>query len=196
MEKLKTQQPQKYQIMDSPSALSLEAIVLGLRQQHAFDLELYQTSHREWKNVWLHKALIPIETFSAVVFITTVWFHIFPLSDLLLTLLLVSTLGFGIGLTSLMIATANHPWAGVASFVFWVTSSMLACVVSRQKGISKDNAFVLRLLLASFSWILASTLQVVIGHWLWELNDPDLLSSNNHVSWLSLVHSVQIAWSS
>lgn len=169
---------------------SLEAACLALRHQHETDLTVYQSSHQDWKNRWLHNVLIPIECFSAFLLITGVSFRVLPLSELQLNLLLVLLVGFSTGLISLVISPANHPWVGLASFGFMMASPWISCVITKRYNQSW------RILAVSLlMWITASSLQVAVGHWLWEKNSPDVLSSDE-VSWLSLSHSVQIAWSS
>lgn len=176
------------------------------REQHSLDVDLYQSSHTEWKNQWLHQCLIPLESFSVVLIIAGVLRRWFQWSALPLHVVLVGMVGFGMGLMSLAIADPErHPWAGIASFLFWVAAPWASCtIVARPSPPSPsfNNHFAKSwnndiVLLAFVMWILASSLQVVLGHWLWEKNSPDVLNNahSDQISWLSLSHSVQIAWS-
>jgi uncharacterized membrane protein YGL010W len=183
----------------SPSSLmmrGLDELCHCLRQQHALDLEVYRSSHQEWKNRRLHQVLIPIECFSAFLFITGACFHFLSplfLSELQLYLLLVGVIGWTMGIISIVIAPVDqyHPWTGIASFVFMIAAPWISFIVVKR---CKQTG---RLIVFAFvSWVLASSLQVAVGHWLWELKDPDVLNGDNQVSILSLTHSVQIAWSS
>lgn len=176
------------------------ATALAWRNQHSFDIDLYQSSHIEWKNQRLHKCMIPLETFSVILFVAAILRQCFCWSDLQLHLVLVGIVGFGMGMISLVIMDpVHHPWAGIASFVFLVSAPWVSCawVVQQPtpvsiKRCSKSPKSIA--VIALTMWIVASSVQVVVGHWLWEQNSPDVLNSNQ-VSWLSLTHSVQIAWS-
>ena len=143
--------------------------------------------------------MIPLETFSVFLFIAALLRQWFYWSDLQLHLVLVGIVGFGMGMISLIIMDpVHHPLVGIASFVFMVVAPWVSCgLVDQQSPISilpcsksSKNIAVIALIM----WIVASSLQVIVGHWLWEQNSPDVLSSDQ-VSWLSLTYSVQIAWS-
>ena len=173
---------------------TVEVTCLAWRQQHSLDLLLYQSSHQEWMNRWLHSILIPLECGSAFLFVAGILRKY--LSDLQLYLLLVGMIGFGMGMISLCIAPSHdHPWAGIASFVFLVAAPWASCVAVQQPLFANHQQSWRVVGVALVMWIMASSLQVVVGHWLWEQNSPDVLSSSDQVSWLSLTHSVQIAWS-
>jgi len=112
-----------------------------------------------------------------------------------LYLIMVGMVGLSMAMLSLIIAPVQHPWAGLASYLFWIFAPWLSCMLVKQMQRPKTYSTTVAMSTA-IAWILASTLQVVLGHFLWEQNSPDVLNSNQHVSWLSFTHSVQIAWSS
>jgi hypothetical protein len=171
----------------------LEEYCRSIIEQHQFDLRLYQSSHQVLKNRWLHKLLIPIESFAAFLFVTAAFRTILRLSHLQLHLLMVLCLGFTMGMISLAISPVSHAWTGIATFVFMTASPWISCIVVKDQENHHHKAW-RTMAVALAAWILASSLQVTVGHWLWEDNQPDVLSSGL-VSWLSLTHSVQIAWS-
>ena len=211
----------------------LVALAPEWRHQHALDLEVYQSSHQDWKNHWLHALLIPVEHLAAVVFVTGLLYCLIVglsrsrqpllLPALFLHLIVIGGIGFGMGMICLVIAPPHHPCTGMASFVYMVVSSVMACrlVTSPEchtglvmthwnnyyNKAPNNNQHYLQhytqrilpcwriLLVAMAVWMLSSSLQVVVGHWIWEGNSPDVLNSDSHVSWLALTHSVQIAWS-
>ncbi|CAB9526417.1 expressed unknown protein [Seminavis robusta] len=175
--------------------VSLDGWCRALREQHEFDLQLYQSSHQEWKNRWLHRVLIPVECFSAFLFITVICQSTLPLSYLQLHVVLVLGVGFHMGLVSLVIG--KSPWSGLSSFGFMVAAPWISCILIQPRANKKDDKrHKMTVAIVSLGmWFIASSLQVAVGHWLWERNEPDVLSSDQ-VSWLSLTHSVQIAWTS
>jgi hypothetical protein len=170
----------------------MEELCRSLRQQHSFDLEVYQSSHQEWKNRRLHQILIPVECFSAVLFLTCICFRALPLSEMQRNVLPVCINGWGMGMIALIISPAEHPWTGIASFWFFFGSAWISCLLVTRY----DPSLSMQIIWITFiSWSLASFLQVVLGHWFWELNEPDVVNSDR-VSLLSLTHAVQVAWSS
>ena len=59
----------------------------------------------------------------------------------------------------------------------------------------RDNFTVLGFIV--MAWTVAWTLQIVVGHWVWEQNRPNVSPSTfNQVSYLAMCQSVLIAWSS
>jgi uncharacterized membrane protein YGL010W len=177
--------------MDSFDKL-LEQWCQSLIEQHQFDLRLYQSSHRELKNRWLHKLLIPVECFAAFLLVTAVFRTILRLSHVQLHLLMVTCLGFTMGMISLAISPVSHAGTGISCFVFMTASPWMSCILLKYQESHKGWR---TMAVALAAWIMASSLQVAVGHWLWEDNKPDILSSFGKVSWLSLTHSVQVAWS-
>jgi heme/copper-type cytochrome/quinol oxidase subunit 2 len=53
-----------------------------------------------------------------------------------------------------------------------------------------------RFVKALVAWIIAWMLQVGVGHWMWEGNQPNVAAHPNDVSYLAMCTSVLIAWSS
>jgi uncharacterized membrane protein YGL010W len=151
----------------------LEQWCRSLIEQHQFDLRLYQSSHQELKNRWLHKLLIPVECFAAFLFVTAVFRTILRISHVQLHLLMVTCLGFTMGMISLAISPVDHTWTGISSFVFMTASPWISCILVKDKESHKGWR---TMAVALVAWILASSLQVAVGHWLWEDNEPDVLA--------------------
>lgn len=200
----------------------LQQICIDLRSQHLTDLQIYQSSHQEWKNRLLHQVLIPVECF-AMILLLTVFVHEF-LQVLLLTpststinaatatmmtminivlyvTMVLSLGGGGLGMIALILSSVDHhPWIGLLTYVYMVAATWISCFIVTNSNINNNNNNWYSIgLIAIMIWIIASLFQVVVGHWIWEQNAPDILNQNDEhviISWLSLTHSVQIAWSS
>ena len=150
-------------------------ICADLQSQHHRDLKIYRAAHCERRNRILHWILIPVECWSILLLFTA-----------LLPLQITIAAGLVLGLTSLIIATKNI--LGVTAFVFHLIAIWICWVVQ-----SWGTAFALEI--AGGSWIIAWTLQVGIGHWMWEKNQPNI-SNTAQVSYLAMCQSILIAWSS
>lgn len=162
---------------------TMESVLKNMRQQHLIDLQVYRMAHLEWRNRALHWFLIPIECWSALL-----------LSMALLSPLVTVLLGLVLGVLSLMIAT--DPVRGGCCLVFHVLAIALCFLVSDsivETG-HMSRRFWLCLIAAIF-WIIAWVLQVGVGHWMWERNQPNVANINT-VSYLAMCQSVLIAWSS
>lgn len=117
----------------------LQDACLAFREQHSIDLVVYKSSHKEWKNRWLHSCLIPIESFSAFLFVTAVCLQTLPLSKLQLNLLLIVLVGFPMGMLSLVISHTDHPYAGTAAFVILVACPWISCSVVKPEQVDMED---------------------------------------------------------
>lgn len=147
-----------------------------LIQQHLLDLKIYRSSHREWRNRMLHRVMIPVECWSVIL-----------LSMIVLPSSIVAAAVIALGMLSLFIAT-DH-WIGATCLVFHVFG-VIACWVLVQSQTTQ-----LLISIGLLSWVLAWSMQVGVGHWLWERNQPNV-GNIQQVSYLAMCQSVLIAWSS
>lgn len=147
-----------------------------LRRQHESDLIFYRSAHQMWRNRVLHWILIPVECWS-------LFLVAYVLLPPWLPFLVATLLGF------IAWWIAENPTVGCACLVFhlFVIGS---CTVTIQNLTTWEA-----LTVASIGWIFAWALQVGVGHWLWEKNDPNVAHIAS-VSWLAMCQSVLIAWSS
>lgn len=147
-----------------------------LRRQHHVDLKIYRSAHQEWRNRMLHWLLIPIECGSALM-----------LGAIVLPFELIALVGIGLGTMSLVLAESRV--VGCACWCFHA----LALVACRQTLLSVGTNGAL--FVALVAWTLSWALQVGIGHWILEKNQPNVADMGT-VSYLAMVQSVLIAWSS
>ena len=148
-----------------------------LRRQHRLDLKIYRSAHREWRNRMLHWLLIPIECGSALL-----------LGAIVLPFECIVLVGMGLGTLSFILAESRL--VGCACWCFHA----LALAVCRQTLVSVGSnlgVFVVALV----AWTVAWALQVGVGHWVLEKNQPNVADMGT-VSYLAMVQSVLIAWSS
>ena len=148
----------------------------SLRRQHKYDLIVYRSAHQLWENRFLHWLLIPVECWSVFL----VAYALLPpwLPFLVATLL---------GVMALWIAA--DPKIGGACLVFHIV------VIVSCRATSRFLEAWETLSVAAIAWIISWALQVGVGHWLWEKNDPNVANIKS-VSWLAMCQSVLIAWSS
>lgn len=160
----------------------------------------------------LHKVMIPLETFSFLLCLAAMLrqFSYFLSTRETMAKIMVYfpitvdamflSLGWSIGLTSLAVAdTENRLLVGSASLVFHVAACSLALrLVKVTTPVSPSSSsqpshfpFIIALCLWSIAW----ALQVGIGHWIWEGNQPNVANMED-VSWLAMTQSVLISWSS
>lgn len=173
----------------------MHTLLQSLSKQHEMDLEIYRRAHAEWRNRILHWILIPVETFSFLLFLAVALSignrqqQKYGGSNAFI----MSAIGWTIGLVSLAIAGQDHLFLGVASLIFHIVAVAICDKLVHEKGPLKA------LIIGTVCWTLAWTLQVGVGHWIWERNQPNVANMNmqdNDVSWLSMTQSVLIAWSS
>jgi uncharacterized membrane protein YGL010W len=175
------------------SDILIRNILQSLSKQHELDLEIYQRAHAEWRNRLLHSILIPVEALSFLLFLTI------AVSILTrrqghkdgegLESLIMKAIGWTTGLVSLAITGSDKISIGTASLLFHLAAVAVCDKLVRAKGPWK--AFVI----GTLSWTIAWSLQVGVGHWILEHNQPNV-ANMNEVSWLAMTQSVLIAWSS
>jgi hypothetical protein len=98
-------------------------------------------------------------------------------------------IGWTTGLVSLAITGVDNLSIGTASFVFHLAAVTVCDKLVCEKGAWRAIA------IAVCSWTIAWSLQVGIGHWMFENNQPNV-ANMNEVSWLAMTQSVLITWSS
>ncbi len=154
----------------------LAPIKNSLQRQHKLDLKIYRSAHTVWKNRVLHWFLIPVECWSA-----------FLISFVFLPPWLPWLVALVLGLTAFCIATDAR--IGLSCFLFHIVVIGSCCETIETLGTTWT------VLVALISWTFAWTIQVGVGHWLWEQNDPNVASMKS-ISLLAMCQSVLIAWSS
>jgi uncharacterized membrane protein YGL010W len=164
-----------------------------LQSQHEMDLEIYRTAHTEWRNRILHWILIPVEAFSFLIFLAVALSLSIGTTrrqkDGSFDSFIMKALGWTTGLVSLAITRADNLTIGTASLLFHLAAVAVCDKLVREKGSRKA------ILIAASAWTIAWSLQVFVGHWLLENNQPNV-ANMNQVSWLAMSQSVLIAWSS
>lgn len=158
-----------------------------LQEQHHIDLEVYQAQHQDVRNRALHWLLIPIETASFLVALACL-LSVASVKQYLWisTGSILRSICWCLGLTALLIAKECRIGLAACLFHILVCEGILALL--RRFGLTTSAAW-------SFcGWILAWTLQVGVGHWILEQNQPNVANLSS-VSWLAVTQSVLIAWS-
>ncbi|KAG7347828.1 DUF962 domain containing protein [Nitzschia inconspicua] len=167
-----------------------------LRAQHEFDLKVYQLAHNEPRNVLLHKLLIPVECWSALMFL---WLIVDAFTSSInqngtiinVLRLLPGTVTLLLGILSFMLVPTKIR-LGSATFLFHIGvihfSEALIQSYRYQYSSWGFPIFVLS------SWVVAWILQVGVGHYLLEGNSPNVANMQD-VSYLAMCQSVLIAWS-
>lgn len=200
----------------------ITSIISSLIHQHAIDLYVYRAAHQQWANRVLHWILIPIETASFFLVLAIVAFHgslwgirkgvvgnrtkIRQSQPNLkkrpqqhsLVIDLLSSIGWILGILSFALCLLDdgnvtlHPAAWIigiiaAAFHLALVPYSLAIITQRGSHVACVVAMV--------AWTLAWSLQVGIGHYLIEGNQPTI-ANKDQVSVLAMVTSVVIAWKS
>lgn len=147
-----------------------------LEAQHRSDLKVYRSAHKDHRNRALHWLMIPLEYASFSLVLASL------LPDGIATLI-----GVGNGLLAVGISTDKV--VGRACFMFHILV-VLVCT-----AIVYNSDLISTMTVALTVWSLAWALQVCVGHWFWEKNQPNL-ADGSPVSILSMCQSVLIAWSS
>lgn len=152
------------------------SILRRFQSQHLKDLQTYRRAHQEWRNRFVHYAMIPVACFS------------FQLAVRLVTGNVVSTLLAWI-LASLSLLVATQLRLGVAVFLFHISSGGLANSITHHCNTTTTISTALA------SWTMAWGVQVGLGHYILERNSPNV-SNMMEVSYLAMCLSTLIAWSS
>jgi uncharacterized membrane protein YGL010W len=186
---------------------SLQAI----REQHAIDLVVYRNGHQDCTNRMLHWILIPIETATSLMLIDRliVWlttrlkFGVTATSkrsdrvvDLTVDRVFESAVIRAVNVTLAILSMAASPetFSGCVAAIFHAS---LAVTYRTKQPVS--------LQFIGTIWLISWMLQIVLGHWLLEGNNPTFWRSPNAalsgleqhgVSILAVATSVLIAWKS
>jgi hypothetical protein len=143
--------------------------------------------------------MIPIETFSFLLLSSAFLdilerqktFFSSSFVPVLSTSATISAMGWTLGLLSLVLSPDP---IGAASLVFHVAAA--ATVNQWMSRLRRCNNIESLALGALVAWTVAWTCQVVVGHWMWEGNQPNVVADFDHVSLLAMTQSVMIAWQS
>mmetsp|Transcript_27191 Transcript_27191/g.41138 ORF Transcript_27191/g.41138 Transcript_27191/m.41138 type:complete len:156 (-) Transcript_27191:282-749(-) len=154
----------------------INQLLAELRSQHREDLTVYRRAHGEWRNRLVHYIMIPIEYLSFQLFLQLLAGQEISIAVSLL-------------LSFAALLVALHLTTGFASSVFHLASCCAA------NFIAKTYSFEESMLTGAVLWTTAWFVQVGIGHYLFEKNEPNL-ANMSEVSYLSMCTSVLIAWSS
>ena len=173
-----------------------------LRDQHTVDLETYRSAHQHESNRRLHHVLIPLEVASFLWLATTalygwqLWWYrrrdvgslrkIHEMKNHDHLLWLVETVAWTLGLLSWAVAT--DPLLGCTVLTLHVVTGKLCKVYVLQLGPWQSAMW------GTLVWSLSWTLQVGVGHYLWEQRPPNL--GTDPLSFLSMVTSIVVAWES
>jgi uncharacterized membrane protein YGL010W len=141
----------------------------SLGRQHEVDLIVYRSAHQLWKNRALHWVLIPVECWSLFL----VAYALLPPWIPFLVAIFLGVMAFWLAL---------YPKIGFACLVFHIM------VIGSCSTIIEHWKTWETLSLASIAWIFSWTVQVGVGHWLWEKNDPNVANMAS-VSWLAMCQS-------
>jgi len=170
----------------------LHRILDDLRYQHAVDLMVYRSAHEHTANIRLHCVLIPCEVASFIWLFTTIMdecdklFFCFGKNQCNLGMLLVTSLGWTLGIVSCIVATDLR--LGLAVFLFHV---LMVRICQRYVIVMKfTNGFAWALMV----WIASWGLQIGVGHHIIENKPPNLFNPNDEVSLLSAMSSIILAW--
>ena len=181
---------QKCEAKDANTTMAIARIgsaIQSLQEQHEFDLKIYRSAHAELFNRVLHWIMIPLETFAFLLAAAVVLSRIMPVSSKSNDLAMYSV-GWTLGILSLAIA-GESIFIGLISFFFHIAAASCANRLVQKLDLMSTVA------VAMSTWTMAWILQVGIGHWLLEGNQPNV-ANITEVSWLAMTQSVLIAWKS
>jgi phage-related holin len=147
----------------------------------------------------LHWILIPVETVSFLLLLTVAvsitcsrFGQKYRYGRRSLESWVMNAIGWTTGLVSLAITSGvdnDKVSIGTASLVFHLAAVAVCDKLVREQGAWKA------MVIAACSWTIAGSLQVGMGHWMLEDNQPSV-ANLNEVSWLAMTQSVLISWSS
>ena len=182
-------------------------LIERLRAQHKVDLKLYRSGHRDRRNHLLHWLLIPVECWSALLFLwiltglfalITITVEALEHSDdkngsgaiscCHIIWLIPRAITGVLGILSLLIAT--NTTIGVASLLFHIFRIKMCVSLMQQRDLWVVS------MIAGLSWSAAWIIQGCVGHVIFERNLPNIANPSDEVSYLAMSQSVLIAWSS
>jgi uncharacterized membrane protein YGL010W len=195
-----------------------------IQQQHQKDLTVYRQAHQEWRNRYLHYLFIPIEYASFQVMcmsgcmgMMNILFPSFATTTTTTTtiasnnviFLAITTLirGYSWSVAFLCLLVVPSPFTRpvyMASAIFhvllgeWIVGKMILMMHVQQQQEDHDSTYCWWFtygLYAVVCWTVAWVIQVGIGHYYLERNEPNIANMSD-VSFLSMVLSVLISWSS
>lgn len=159
-----------------------------LQEQHSKDLIIFRSRHSEIRNRALHWILIPVEVFSFFLFLAALIAFVSSTGKVNVSeALLLQSVGWTIGIISILVSENNF-FAATASLTYHVLVARTCGALVRKRGVAKTFQ------LSAITWSLAWLIQVGIGHWILEGNQPNV-ATMEQVSFLAMTQSVLIAWS-
>lgn len=155
-----------------------------LHEQHVEDMLFYRKSHRERSNLWLHRILIPAETFS---FILLASMFLLETCGHYITSRLVRATAFGFGAISLLLSESYQ--LGISVLLVHIIFAEVSLQMI-QNNWERRETLQFGLLL----WVLSWFFQIFVGHYILERNQPNLLDESTPVSFLATTQSILMAW--
>ena len=143
----------------------------GLRLAAQHELEFYRQHHERPLNWWLHAVAVPIEWTSALLAL-----------KVLCPWPLVWAVQAAVGL--IILACTQSTVLAVAQLIPAVAADAIYDHVCGTDTVSAVSA-------AIVAWFCSWLVQVGIGHWIIERNQPGM---TKQLTWLSIVLSVSMAW--
>jgi uncharacterized membrane protein YGL010W len=149
-----------------------------LQQQHEIDLVIYRDSHQEFCNRMLHHIFIPVETAGFFALANKILQHVFRNTKYnIIIKILPTACCWTMGFLSLIL---SPDVVGLLALLFHVVA--IPWVM--------DQPLRYQILLTIVAW----SIQICIGHWVLERNQPTLQQGT--ASTLSMLTSIVIAWKS
>lgn len=174
-----------------------------IRRQHQVDLEVYRSAHQNFTNRLLHWFFIPLETVGIVVIAGILARKAHNYSTLLSLALHEGTICATLGLLSIVVSPC---WTGILVAMFHVAiyryvSWYFGPMPPRKKCLnfsSKQSEAIARqgFILSAAIWTISWFMQVGLGHWIIEGNQPTVSNQRADVSVLAMILSILIAWKS
>jgi uncharacterized membrane protein YGL010W len=164
-----------------------------LRAQHLLDMKVYRSAHGEWRNILLHKVLVPVECWSALLFLYIMSDIPGQIPDINGSLrkslvLLPRAMTSLLGVMSMVLATNRLVGIATLLFHFFAMYSCEFLLIAY----STNTWFLI--MFGVTAWTIAWILQVGVGHFGFEGNSPNV-AKMQEVSYLAMCQSVLIAWS-
>jgi uncharacterized membrane protein YGL010W len=185
-----------------------------IQEQHKKDLTVYRQAHREWRNRCIHYLFIPIEYASFQVMLMSVCMGVLSTmyspetSDMMLPAIanMIRGISWSVALLCLLVHSPYPRAIAIAAAIFhaftgeWISRRMVFMEHHEHEQMSVHGEHVSAWwltygLYAVMYWSLAWVVQVCIGHYYLERNEPNIAKMSD-VSYLSMILSVLISWSS